>query len=94
MSAILLKEAQKHTGLKAVGMAERWLITKEINDKLEDREEVHRNDDIHNEANKSVNEEESRLMTELTREILWQRNVCDEMWRVLKSLTDNKPDQQ
>ena len=41
MSAVLLMAAQGHIGLKAVGMAGRCWMTKEINDKVKKREEVH-----------------------------------------------------
>ena len=70
-------------------------MTKEINDKLKEREEVGRSVGTNIEANKSLNEEVSRLTTEVKRGI-WQHKVLEangmsEMWRVLKSLTDNKP---
>ena len=61
-SAILLKAAQKHIGLKAVGMAGRCSITKEINDKLKKRKEDRQSEGIHTDAYKSLNEEVSRLM--------------------------------
>ena len=59
---------------------------KEINDKLMKREAVRQSDGTHTKACKSLNEEVSRLTTEVKRGI-WQRKV----WRVLKSLTNNKP---
>ena len=70
-------------------------MTKEINDKLKEREEVRRNEDINTEAYKSLNEEASRLSTEVKRGI-WQRKLLEsngmsEMWQVLKCLIDNKP---
>ena len=65
---------------------------KEINDKLME-EEVCQSESTHTEAHKSLNEELSRLMTEVKGGI-WQRKVIEakgtsEMWRVLKSLTYN-----
>ena len=65
MSAILLKAAQKHIGLKAVGMVGRCWMMKEINDKLKEREEVCQSIGIHIKAYKSLNEEITRLTTEL-----------------------------
>ena len=65
MSAILLQAAPKHIGLKAVGMAGRCWTTKEINDKLKEREEVRRSEGTHTETYKSLNEEVSRLTTEV-----------------------------
>ena len=38
-------------------------MTKEINDKLKEREEIRRSEGAHTEAHKSVNEEVSRLTT-------------------------------
>ena len=95
MSAILLKAAQEHIGLKVVGMVGRGWMTKKINDKLKDREEVRQNEGIHTKAHKSLNEEVSRMTAKMKRGI-WQRKVLEargttEMWQVLKSLTDNKP---
>ena len=52
MSAILLKAAQKQTRLKVVGMAGRCWITKEMNNKLKEREEVRRSEGIHTDAYK------------------------------------------
>ena len=63
LSAILLKAAQKHIGLKAMGMVGRCWMMKEINDKLKERE------DTHIEAYKSLNEEITRLTTEEKRGI-------------------------
>ena len=93
--AILSKAAQKHIGLKAVGMAGRCWMTKDINDKLKVREQVRRSEGIHTEAYKRLNKEVSRLSTEVKRRI-WQRKVLEakgksEMWQVLKNLTDIKP---
>ena len=94
MSTVLLKAAQKHIGVKAVGMAGQCWLAKEINDKLKEQENVRRSEVNHTEANKSLNEEVSRLTTDVKRGIR-QRKVLkakgmSEMWRVLKSLTDNK----
>ena len=94
-SAILLKADSKHIGLKAVGMAGRCWMTKEINNKPKKLEEVRRSVGIHNQAYKSLNEDVSRLTMEVKRGI-WQRKLLEakgmsEMWQVLKSLTDNKP---
>ena len=52
-------------------------MTKEINDKLKEREEICRSEGIHTEACKNLNEEVCRLMPEVTRGI-WQRRVLDE----------------
>ena len=95
MSATLLKAAQKHLGLNAVGMVGRCWMTNEIMDKLKEKEEVHQIEGIHTEEYKSLNEEVSPLTTEVKRGI-WQHKVLEanetsEMWWVLKSLTYNKP---
>ena len=63
MSAIPLKAAEKHIELKALGLAGRCWMTEEINNKLKEREEVRRSEGTKIEAYKSLNEEESRLMT-------------------------------
>ena len=76
MSTILLKATQKHIGLKAVGMAGRSRMTKDISDKLKKREKARRSEGTHTEAHKSLNEEVSRLTTEVERGIL-QRKVLD-----------------
>ena len=95
MSAILLKAAQKHIGLKVVGMAGRCWMMKQINDKLKEREDVRRSEGIHTEVYKSLHEEVSRLTTKEKRAI-WQRKVLvakgtNEMWRVLKSSSTTIP---
>ena len=41
MSAILSKAAHNHIGLKAVGMAGKRRMMKQIDDKLKEREEVY-----------------------------------------------------
>ena len=74
--SILLKAAPKHVGLTAVGMARRCWMTKEINNKLKEREEVRRSEVIHTEAHRSLNEELSRLMTDVKRGI-GQRKVLE-----------------
>ena len=95
MSAIPLKAVHKHIGLKAVGMAGWCWITKEINERLKERQKFRRGEGIHTEAYNIMNEELSRLTTEVKGGI-WQRRVLEakgtsEMWLVLKSLTNNKP---
>ena len=95
MCVILLNSAKEHIGLNVVGMAGQYWMAKEINDKLKEREEIRQSDIILTEAYKSLNEEVSRLTTEVKRGIL-QREVLEmkgtsEMWRVLKSLTEFKP---
>ena len=69
MCAILLRAAQKHIGLNAVGMAGLCWMTKVINDKTKERDEVCRSEDIHTETCKSLNEEVSRLTCEVKRGI-------------------------
>ena len=76
MTAILLKAAPKHIGLKAVGMAGQCWTTKQINNKLNEREEVGQSEGNHTEAYKSLNEEVSWLMTEVKRGI-WQCKVLE-----------------
>ena len=93
--AVLLKVAPKHIGLKAVGMAGRCWMTKEINDKLKERQEVCRSGGIHTESHKSLNIKVSHLTAEV-KPGLWQHKVLEakgtsEMWQVMKSHTDNKP---
>ena len=67
MSAILLKAAQRHNGLKAVLMDGRCWMTKEINDKLKERQEVCRCEGTNTEAYLSLNEKVSRMTTEVKR---------------------------
>ena len=64
MSAILLKAAQKHIGMKVVGMVGRCTMTKEINDNLKEREVVRQSDGTNTEAHPSPSEEISRPMTD------------------------------
>ena len=96
MYVIQLKATHKHIGLKAVGMAGRCWMTKDINDKLLDLEDVRRSGVTYTEAYMRLNEKVSRQTTDLKRRI-WLRKVLEakgtrcEMWRVLKSLTDDKP---
>ena len=90
-----IEGSKKHIGLKGVGMAGRCWMTKQISNKLKEREEVSRSEGIHTKAYKSLNEEVSRLTIEVKRGIC-QLKVLEmkgmiEMWRVLKRLTDNKP---
>ena len=73
VSEILLRQ-QKQIWLKVAGMVGRCWMTKEINDKLMEREDVRRSEGIHTDAYKSLNEEVSRLTTEVKRRI-WQRKV-------------------
>ena len=84
MSAILFKSVQKHIGLKAMGMGGQCWMMKEINDMLKERQKVRRCNGIHTDACKSLDEEVSRLTTEVKRGI-WQRKVLEakgtsEMW--------------
>ena len=76
MSVILFKAGQNHIGQKAVRLAGRCWMTKEINDKLKEREEVHRSEGTHTEACKNLNEEVSRLTTVVKRRIS-QRNELE-----------------
>ena len=52
MSAILLKADQKHIALKAVGIAGRHWMTKEINNKMNEKQKVRRNEGIHTDSYK------------------------------------------
>ena len=69
MSVSLLKAAKKHNGLKVVGMVGRCWMTKEINNKLKERQEVRRSGGIHTEAHRSLNEGVSHLTAEVKRGI-------------------------
>ena len=76
-------------------MAGRWWLSREIKDKLLEREEVRQSEGIYAEAYKSLNEEVSWLTPEVRR-LIWQLKVLvaertSEMWRLPKSLTNNKP---
>ena len=78
-----------------MGMSGGCCLTKEINDKLKEREKVRRSEGTHTEAFNSLNEEVSWLRSEVKRGI-WQLRVLEakgtsEMWRVLKVLTESKP---
>ena len=50
MSAILMKADKKHIELKVVGMAGQCWVTKEMNDKLKEQQEVCQSEGIHTEA--------------------------------------------
>ena len=54
MSAILLNADQKYIGLEAVVMAGQCWMTKDINDKLNERYEVCRSENIHTEVHRSL----------------------------------------
>ena len=72
-----------------------WLVLDDKNRLQDKREEIRQSKGIHTEGYKSLNEEVSWLTVDVKQGIwqckVFESNGTSQMWFVLKSLTDNKP---